>query len=583
MVLEQTELGRVEIRDIPLEGLGNDASGTYTASGRVLVSDRLSEAEWGKDFFDVYTVRDDGTNRRQIFRGRIPQLPKANGIRWMCAPDNRRILLGDYVMECSPDVDDCRESALIPLRYPEQIREAPDVFCRWSEIIIAPDNETMCWTTLGFSGAVNYLGRLVREADVYMLEKVCTVSSGMAYEPDPAHEGCVREKEMHGGEVKQFVCGGRALALVGNGESNTESVVQPLTVPEKSRVAREQESGDPSLLWRLIEERENPGDDLQITDTPGYEETTIFSPDETLGVVMSPRFSLRTNCGVFGLVPQPHSMLTRGGLINTLYMYCVAGVRSFRPGHIGPVLIDVARSVREGRAYQGVDLSDPAGEWVYYSPMSWHPDSTRAMWVERTRPSAGAVRSRLRMCRLEDREAGHPVPAAAVPEPSQIPYAGLLTESQTAAGSENGAGSQAVSGSETGAGSQTAAGQETGAQSGAAQSGVRLMGRAAGVLVSSAERTVYEHFSDDGETFYDGFLSVEAPVSFFAPGRTVVEADLRVTGAHTGEMKLRAVFVRESGASPSRLSFAPDESGQPESRGYASYDGQTLRIEEMEP
>jgi hypothetical protein len=42
-----------------------------------------------------------------------------------------------------------------------------------------------------------------------------------------------------------------------------------------------------------------------------------------------------------------------------LYMYAVAGVRQFRAGNIGPVLIDIERS-RHEEGYQGVLLHDPA-------------------------------------------------------------------------------------------------------------------------------------------------------------------------------------------------------------------------------
>lgn len=96
-------------------------------------------------------------------------------------------------------------------------------------------------------------------------------------------------------------------------------------------------------------------------------------------------------------------------------------------------------------------------------------------------------------------------------------------------------------------------------------------------------RTVYEDFSDDGETFYNGTMTVTAPVSIFAPGKTVFEADLSVTGRHVGEMKLRAVFRRDDVHAPARLSFAQGEDGKPESRGYSAYDGVVLDIKDMEP
>jgi hypothetical protein len=52
------------------------------------------------------------------------------------------------------------------------------------------------------------------------------------------------------------------------------------------------------------------GEVTQITKTPGYDETTIFSPNEQLGVVMSTRGSPHTNPAIFGLLPRPYGILT---------------------------------------------------------------------------------------------------------------------------------------------------------------------------------------------------------------------------------------------------------------------------------
>ncbi|WP_455620045.1 hypothetical protein [Eisenbergiella sp.] len=561
MIIQNEEFGRIEVRDIPIsEGdfsETEDFYGTYTWSGRVLVSGNISAITGEKDWYHVITVQDDGTDRREVFKGQIPQLEGANGIRWMCCPDNKRILLGDYVLECEPDIDRCESARLVQLVYPAQLAEAQGIFCRWSEIIIAPDNEHMCWTTLTMTGAVNYLGRLVKKQDCYVLEDVCIVSTTKDSMPDPAHEGCVLPLPVRGGEVKQFIRGGRALTMVGNGDSITESVVQPLDSEEI----------------------------IQITHTPGYEETTIFSPDERLGVVMSPRFSYKTNCAVFGLVPQPYSMAVRSKVINIFYMYCVSGVRVFRKGNVGPVLITIEKSRSGGRSYQGVDLSDPEGRWVYYSPISWHPDSTRAMWNERTRPMedraddaaedrtdgaaegkapegkplGGLAKCRLRMCRLLDREAAEPVPAAVTPSAAEIPYAVTLDGSIKQQTLES-------------------------------EFPMKIMGKAEGYVVNDCRpgnptvcETVYHNFSDDGKTFFNGRLDVSAPASMFAPGETVFCADLKVSGEHSGEMKLRAVFRRDGIHAPAMLSFAEGADGLPESRGYSSYDGVTMKIEDMEP
>jgi len=63
-------------------------------------------------------------------------------------------------------------------------------------------------------------------------------------------------------------------------------------------------------------------------------------------------------------------------------MYAVAGVRSFREGNICPVLIDIERSINAD-GYQVMQLNDPTENRVYVSPMSWHPNGKKAMWLRK--------------------------------------------------------------------------------------------------------------------------------------------------------------------------------------------------------
>ena len=73
--------------------------------------------------------------------------------------------------------------------------------------------------------------------------------------------------------MKQFVRGGTAISLVGSGRRATaDSIVEDFVT----------------------------GEVTAITNTPGYNETTIFSPDERLGIVMTPRFSPKTDFAIFG-------------------------------------------------------------------------------------------------------------------------------------------------------------------------------------------------------------------------------------------------------------------------------------------
>ena len=524
MIIDNTEFGRVEVRTLPLpEGLGSDVIGTYTYSGRVLVAVR--EPEKGKDWYRVFTVEDDGTGICELFSGEIPQKPGANGIRWMCYADNRRVLLGDYVLECCPDLDHCESSELIDVVFPPEISRIPRLFMRWSEPIIAPDKVHVCFSSLTAGNAFNFLGRLVRRENAYVMEDVSVISTIDSLIPDPQDPGYYLPQIQRGGEVKQFVRGGRGITLAGGGRSISESCLQMLDSEEVSF----------------------------LTDTLGYEETAILSPNEVYAVCMSPRFSPGTDAGVLGVVPLSGDLATRGKYLNVLYQYAIAGVRSHRSGNIGPALINVERSMKEGRGYMGVDLSDPEDKWVYYSPMSWHPDSTRALWNERTRLNAGPVQCRLQICRLLDAAPSEPVSAAETPDSRDVPYARPITD---ALKQEMPVFPLKIRG-----------------ESGLVQNAP---------VEGGAWETRYEHYSEDGETFYDGFIRVKAPTNMFRPGKTTIESDLTVTGAHQGQMKLRLEMYSDE-RFQIYPDFSADENGQPKSFGFAEYDGLRREVSELAP
>ena len=74
---------------------------------------------------------------------------------------------------------------------------------------------------------------------------------------------------------------------------------------------------------------------------PGYEETTILSPDEKLGIAMSTRFSPNTSFAILDLIPRPYSAYILSKLTMSVYQFCVNNVRNGNPGNIGPALYDI--------------------------------------------------------------------------------------------------------------------------------------------------------------------------------------------------------------------------------------------------
>ncbi|ULT54856.1 hypothetical protein L1999_17095 [Neobacillus drentensis] len=262
---------------------------------------------------------------------------------------------------------------------------------------------------------------------------------------------------------------------------------------------------------------------------------------------MSTRYSNKTNPSIFGLMPRPYGIYTSMGMAWFLYTYAVTGVRRFRDGNIGPVLIDINRSMYE-EGYQGIQLTTDEN-WVYLSPMSWHPDGKRVMWPEMLRGSDGS-QIRLQSAKLLDYLPEPPVPFVTTTD--NIPYG---IKDLTALDSVN----------------PNVEGKIAGKQSGY----IYLIRNVSGY--SGKTEAQYVNFSDDGENFYNGYEKTVYDAT--TGGR--YETNLQLTGSKQGEMNFRATFSALGGPMPAKLLFDGDIDGKPKSYGYVTYNGITLNIADM--
>lgn len=208
-------VGRYEVSTIPFDPDLHVRTGTYTPSGSVLVS-YAEEPGGNRRDLRLATMNDDGTGMRTFFTGEVPERPKDNGIRFMVFEDNRRIFMGDFVLECSTSLETCNDAQLLPVEYPAEVADGDHIGHRWSEIIIAPDNRHVSWTTL-FSNysAMAFTGALERTQDGYRIAETRVVSTVEPFREDPEHADGVIPQLVRGGEVKQFVHGGAAISLAG--------------------------------------------------------------------------------------------------------------------------------------------------------------------------------------------------------------------------------------------------------------------------------------------------------------------------------------------------------------------------------
>ena len=84
----------------------------------------------------------------------------------------------------------------------------------WSEMVVAPDMIHVAWTSLNMAcGAVDFLGKFLREADSYKIVDSKIISNIKFLEKDKTNETILIPQAPRGVEIKQFVAGGNGLTL----------------------------------------------------------------------------------------------------------------------------------------------------------------------------------------------------------------------------------------------------------------------------------------------------------------------------------------------------------------------------------
>ena len=137
------------IETVPLpEGIIYDSHAIYSKTGRILLIYKYeNDTNSNKTYIGV--MDEDGSNLNELWSGEWKALYNSNGIRLMPFNDNKKILTGDYILECFPDIDNCANSTLYGVIYPKEAVEMDGVYFVWSEIIVSPD-EHIAWSTLSF-------------------------------------------------------------------------------------------------------------------------------------------------------------------------------------------------------------------------------------------------------------------------------------------------------------------------------------------------------------------------------------------------------------------------------------------------
>ena len=491
--------------------------GHYLYDGKIFIHYINKSDEFKMTCFGI--ISDDGNDFKQLYQGNIVVRQKANGIRLIPFREGKRVYLGDWIMECknnTKNISDCdeNEGVVIDVKYPDEVENNPYTYKTWSEMVVAPDNVHVAWTSLNMAcGAINFFGKFELDNNVYKIVDVKIISSINFLTPDEKNSLYLIPNTPRGGEIKQFIEGGYALSLVG-------------TLPD---------TFVKSVYQSLINE-----DLITYSHASGYDETSILSPDEKLGISMSTRFSPKTSMAVLGFMPRPYCSLVLSKITQSVYMYSIAGVRLGRTGNIGPVLFEIEKSINDAD-YQGIDLHDKEDEeYVYCSPISWHPSNLKALWPEVNKDTQ---LRRLRKIEISGHIVG-PYPEIKT-TPEDIPYAIDLSEINKVDYEQETKG--IIKGKSYG--------EIEYYNSGFAFSGKQTV------------KLVYKKFSDDGRNFYNG--------------EEIFEDEINVKSTYTSKVTLSG---SEKGKTNFKLSFNTSleipKLIKKESEGNVVYRGKELKVDD---
>lgn len=425
-------------------------------------------------------------------------------------PDGKRVYSPRGILECSPSIVDCKEARILPLVYPE----IPQVkIIRRIATNMSPNGihvATGLVTNRGYLVLVSELTRVSDEkGDRYELRNGKVVASS----PNEANFAEFRPKVDGGGEVKSFADGGKSLINLALFESSNYDLAKiDLTT----------------------------GNITRLTKHFSYDEGTYPSPDGNWVIFQTHRHTNRMDA--FGLIPRP---LIAG-------MPQAAGVSMQRNAEFegtykatrfyGLTMTDKygdrARLPEDG--YTGTNLMTDKDDSKLYNHLgnfTWHPSGTRGFYWEQKDPKTvkeGELTGRLRMVKFTSRKPTKPLPTV-VPD---IKWATDLKDFKWV----------------------TTSFPEKGI----------LKGKVAGYAEISTSKLVennseeprreikYVNFTDDGEYILNGSESSTLRLGGYDKPVTW-NADIKVTGKHTGYLQAKDVKFRVTSMSSGVIEAQLDE------------------------
>jgi hypothetical protein len=457
----------------------------------------------------------------------FPDRPDIHGGFTYAFPDGRRLFVSHelgslggidsgpnadaFVLECAPSIYNCASHTYLPIDMSADKPGAPLIVQRrtWH---LAPDGEHLGWMDLRLDGTVMIVGRLVRQADRYVVTDQRAINPpGPATLTDTDPTGWANNNQLY--ELKSFTDGGAAAIVVGGPQFNVDA--------EKVNL--------------------RTGAVTRLTANHDWDEDGATSPDGGLYALYSWR--TRHRLDAISWIPEiepfvempmfaalaPHYVSTWQGFQCDLSPWLLSGA-----GDRGGKLIGQPLDVYGGNLTPGNNLS---------GQQFWSPDSRSVLLQERlrTRPPAGLnehveqkglVPNRIRIARIERKPGRRErITSSAVgpwaPPPNQ--YVATTGSDATVTVNGHGGGTADIAYS--------------------------------GDLAAGSWSARFNHYSADGRSFVDGTYAVTSTNS---GSYWTIKADIIVSGKHSGS--LHADLVVDNGASP-----LPAKSGI----FNAVYDGKT--------
>jgi len=451
----------------------------------------------GVDGTQLASVRPDGSGFRCLTCG--------TGLGGNLRPiqrfaDGRRLLVAGphnatprwNVLECTPGLDDCQSSQLLPIQLPANPDPLTPIL-QYRVPWVSLDDAWLIWTEVrlrGPGGNLSAMGRLVRDAGRYVVTDARVIAPPV-----------------------------RSLAL-GTDSEVWRRFTQPFEAKFGAlRGGRDWvEAGTPSAgQYDTSVIDLATGELRRLTRHPDHDEGIQFSRDEEWAVLQSARTDGRVE--FLGLVPRPPYVDWTAFSIHFVGIagapddgISPGGPRAERDCYVDPWLLD--RGFERGD-YLGQRLLKPEGGWVSIegnaAGFGWSPDGTRIALIERRwRHGVPAGETRLRIARLANREPIRPadvVPIAPTPEPTwAIRYEDWIVPDTS--------GVTVIPGR---------------------ASGTATIRNAMGSAVQGELEVVYDDYSDDGLSWLDGFERIRIPIVVLVGAE--YEVDLTLRGLHEGSMR----------------------------------------------